>query len=126
MKTWVMWTHYDCEVEVSLHTSKLECYLKLKDDWLNDCDCGPDEDCGHDVDQAVTDGNISSIADALEWHFDEMSYNTLEMEVPVSVTDALREALNPTQVNAPPERNTMPAVQADNLMARLESFSEEA
>lgn len=109
MKTWVLWTHYECEVGVSLWPSAEDAYLALKADWLGDCN---DDECGH------TNEDNSDIADALEYHFEELSYDMTLMEVPLSTT-----------VSASPESTQPPVTildeQAGDLMSRLESFSHE-
>ena len=75
MSVWVLWTHYDCEVNVMLYATKHECYLDLKG-WLDDCSV---EDCGHDLETMDDD----DIADALEYHWEEVSYDISLYEVPI-------------------------------------------
>lgn len=112
MKTWVLTTHYDCEVYATLHPSMEAAYQKLKQDWVNECD--PD-DCGHDPEMT----SISDIADALEWHFEEMDYQIEELEVP-----ATEQAISP--VAAPtPERNMMPVGRAEDLLSALQSYRDQ-
>jgi hypothetical protein len=124
MKTWVLWTHYECEVGVSLWATAEDAYQALRDDWLDDCD----DDCGHDP--KSTDN--SEIASALEYHFDELSYEIIQLNVPVPVTtpediesmgQTIRAALNGINPNAP----AVPVISSDRageLLSSLESFKE--
>ncbi|HWI70247.1 MAG TPA: hypothetical protein VNS88_18090 [Nitrospiraceae bacterium] len=111
MRTWVCWTHFDCEVNIAFYATEDECYLDLKS-WLDSCD----EDCGHNPEEEMT---ASEIVSALEYHWEELSWGIYLTEVPV-----VREQLTAERVTRPTEENKMPAVLADDLMARLESFSE--
>lgn len=112
MKTWVLWTHYDCEVYVTLHGSEMEAYEDLKSNWLDDCS---EDDCGHDPEN-MDAGDISS---ALEYHLDDLEYGISEVDVPVPTTS---EQLTAERVERPTEENSMPAEIADDLLSRLQSF----
>lgn len=111
MKTWVLWTHYDCDVYATLHASELDAWLNLRDNWLDGCD----DECGHD-----DPSTAEEIRNAVEWHYDsELSYSISPHDVPTSVAP-----LDPVRVSRPPDRNTMPAATADGLLSSLESFKE--
>jgi hypothetical protein len=119
MNTWVLWTHYDCEVYVSLHASEDAAWNELKTAWLEDCD----EDCGHNPEGEMS---ISEIASALEYHVDELEFGICEFEVPQLTTaeQSLQNAkqLTAERVERPTEQNAMPTERADELLARLQSF----
>jgi hypothetical protein len=112
MKTWVLWTHYDCEVYASLHATSQDAWYALRDGWLDECDV---DDCGH----VPEDMTVSEIATALEYHWEEMSYDIAEVEVPVP----------PTQVRSVPVTNasasvTMPDLSGRDLLGELNAFKE--
>jgi len=111
MKTWVLWTHYDCEVYVTLHASEWDAWKALMDGWL-ECD----EDCGHEPDTFTTGAEVS---DAIEYHFEELSYDIKEMEAPLSIPPIEQNGVQPV-----PDRNTMPAERADSLLSSLQSYTE--
>lgn len=117
MRTWVLWTHYDCDVYATLHSTQLEAYEYLASGWLTECD---EDDCGH------TDfSDVENIADALEWHYDSMSYEVEEHEVPMQPLPAMgreKAVVREKKVMAP---ITVPDENAHNLMSRLEDFSHE-
>jgi hypothetical protein len=112
MNTWVLWTHYDCEVYVSLHPSEDAAWNELKSNWLEDCD----EDCGHNPEEGMS---ISEIASALEYHVDELEFGISEFEVPQPVTEALQLALQPVESA---ERNSMPEATAGDLLSKLQTY----
>ena len=115
MKTFVLWTHYDCEVYVTLHATAEAAWKTLKDGWLDECD-------GRLWSHPRRHGD-QEIASAVEYHFDELMYNIDAYEVPVAYTTP-EDIEEMGQTIRSVERNLMPAVLADDLMARLESFSE--
>ncbi len=121
MKTFVLWTHYDCEVYTSLWATREEAYKYLAQGWLEDCD---EDNCGHG--DEIASAGIQEIASALEYHFDDLSYDINEMEVPVAYTTPEDIEEMGQTIRSALDRNTMPAVLADDLMARLESFSEQS
>ena len=108
MKTYVLWTHYDCEVYVTLHATEDQAWEHLKDGWLDECD----SDCGH----ILEDMSISDIASAVEWHFDELMYAVNEFEVP-------QEQLTAERVERPGSER-MANEKADELLARFRTFTE--
>ena len=109
MKTFVLWTHYDCEVYVTLHPTAEAAWENLKDGWLDECD----EDCRH----VLEDMSISEISSALEYHFEELNYDIREVEVPVEQMEITTERIeNPVMVTDD---------QTYDLMSRLETFSEQ-
>lgn len=113
MKTWVLWTHYECDVYASLHTSYEAAYRYLASGWLEDCS---EDDCGHDENIGV-EGSTGEIADALEYHYDALSYDITEMEVPEEQIEVTTERIvNPVMVSDD---------QTYDLMSRLETFSEQ-
>lgn len=111
MKTFVMWTHYECEVGVYLCASRELCYHALKSDWLNDCN---EDDCGHE-----TLDTIEEIADALSYHYEEMSYDINEVEVPVLAQDLPESVETPPD---PPASFSVSAEQTGDLLNALQSF----
>jgi hypothetical protein len=115
MKTWVLWTHYDCEVYVSLHPSEDAAWNEMKSNWLEDCD----EDCGHNPEEEMS---ISEIASALEYHVDELEFGICEFEVPVAYTTPEDIEQMGQTIQAALDRNTMPAATADDLLSKLESY----
>ena len=124
MKTIVLWTHYDCEVYASLHPPVDAAYRYLAGGWLEDCN---EDNCGHDED-IQSKGPIGEIADALEYHFDELSYDINEMEVPMSdlPTTAERIIENSKQLEQKTSAPiTVTEEQAGGLLSALESFSHE-
>ena len=119
MKTFVLWTHYDCDVYATLHSSQLDAYQYLASGWLDDCS---EDDCGHGDD--MRNRSVEEISEALAYHFDELSYDINEMEVPLTTAEQIQE--NSKQLlpeSAAPV--TILDEQAVDLMSRLESFSHE-
>lgn len=116
MKTFVLWTHYDCEVYVTLHPSVNEAWNTLKENWLDDCS---EDDCGHIPD----DMGIDEIRSAIEYHFEELNYDINEVEVPLTTAEQIME--NARQLLPEPAPITILDEQAGDLMSRLESFSHE-
>lgn len=112
MKTWVTWTHYDCDVYVSLAPSLEQAYLEMKNDWLDSCG----DDCGHDPE--TTD--IQEISRALAYHYEELSYEISERDVPVVYSTPESVAQDAQAVS-----QWVTTASAGTLMARLETFSEE-
>lgn len=111
MKTWVLTTHYDCEVYTSLHSSMEDCYQKLNADWLDECN--DEYGCEHDL------GTTSGIADALEYHYDAMDYTMQELEVPGQIT-VERPAKNAIGTSDPSSWPTPD----DDLLTKLQTFQE--
>lgn len=120
MRTWVVWTHYECEIGVYLASSVDNAYQLLKDDWLNDC---TNDDCGHEPETM----NNSDIASALEYHWDELNYDICEVEVPIATTSEQIQQ-NTLQLTAErvqkPDRNSMPTEAAGALLSSLQRFRE--
>jgi hypothetical protein len=111
MKTWVLWTHNECAVYVSLHPSLEAAYRELANSWLDSCD---EDECGH-----VLDTN-QEIADALSYHWDsEMDYDIFEADVPELVPQSGAPI-------TPPDNVTISQEKADALLGRLESFRVES
>ena len=118
MRTFVLWTHYDCEVYATLHSSRLDAFMYLKNGWLDD-GCDPEEyGCDHE-----SLDTIEEIRDALEYHYEDMSYDINEMEVPLTTAEQSME--NARQLLPEPAPITILDEQAGDLMSRLETFSRE-
>jgi len=123
MKTWIRWTHYDCEVDISLFATEEEGYLDLKG-WLTECD----EDCGHNPE--MTD--CAEIGSALNWHYDdELNWGVYEVEVPVAYTtrediEKFGEAIALINKGLAPTDERMAAERADQLLAQFRAFKEES
>lgn len=119
MKTFVLWTHYDCEVYVTLHATAEHAWQTLKEGWLDDCD----DDCGHVPDEMT----IEEIAEAVEYHFDELMYNIDAYTVPIPTT-AEQTLQNAEQLTAErverPDSERMANEKADELLARFRTFKE--
>jgi hypothetical protein len=113
MRVWVLWTHYDCEVYVSLYATQLEAYQNLASGWLSDCD---EDSCGHD-----SLDTVEEITDALEYHYEELSYLVEEHNVPMQQLTSERVVRPEKQKPAV----SMTDVQAGGLLSALESFSHE-
>lgn len=130
MKTFVLWTHYDCEVYVTLHPTAEAAWATLKEGWLDDCS---EDDCGHIPD----DMGIEEIANAIEYHWDELQYNIDAYEVPgttnmaETVDTALRQsdeelAETLAGIQRAPDRNTMPVDAAEALLSTLRTYTGES
>jgi hypothetical protein len=121
MLTWVCWTHFDCEVYVSFHSTKQAAYLSLRDGWLDECD--PD-DCGH-VPEEMED--IDQIADALSYHWEEMSYEVSLREVLLAQEETTSESIirNSKLLEQSADPSSLPAPSGD-VLAALHSFQEES
>lgn len=130
MKTFVLWTHYDCEVYVTLHPTAEDAWKNLKEGWLNGT-C--DEDCEHDPDEEMS---IEEISDAVEYHWDELMYLIDAYEVPgtsniaETVDTALRQSGDEIAeaiagINQASDRNTMPIDTAEVLLSSLRSYTEQ-
>lgn len=122
MKTWVVWTHYECEIGVCLASSVDNGYQLLKGDWLNDC---TEDDCGHEPDTMDNSG----IASALEYHWDELNYDICEVEVPVATTtvediEQMGQTLALIQQELQPSSERMANEKADEILARFRTFQE--
>lgn len=120
MRTWVLWTHYDCEVYVSLHPTREAAWHTLRDNWLGDDDSHYSEDgedtcqeCGYD------DSTIDGISGAMEYHYDECGYDISEMEVPVPSIEGMAVSGNPT-----PEDHSLPPPRDDALEALADFIKE--
>jgi len=113
----MLWTHYDCEVNVALYATRHECYLDLKG-WLDDCSV---DDCGHDLETMDTNDEI---ADALEYHWDEMSYDICEVEVPVAVPQT--EVVRPLKETVDNPNRTVTDEQGHSYLEALDQLHQEA
>lgn len=113
MKTWQYWQHWDCEVNIFHRATEQECYQLLAD-WLDECD----DDCEHrEVD--VTDH--ASVREAVEWHYEELSWEIQLIEVPqAQFTTAEQIANNAQQL----EPVTLPTPPAD-VLERFLNFQRE-
>jgi hypothetical protein len=124
MKTWLLWTHYDCEVYATLHPTQDACWQQLKTNWLDDGTCdGTDCECENDIN---TNEGISA---ALEYHFDEMMYSLEEVEVPLAYqgpTTAEKIMANSLQLEPEPTpaSTTVTAQQAGDLLTALQTYQE--
>jgi hypothetical protein len=122
MKTYVMWTHYDCEVYATLHPTQLDAYRHLASNWLDGCN---EDDCGHD-ENIQGYGDVDAISEALEYHYEELSYMVEEHEVPMGPLPPP----DPSEVVIVPDKQVMKPIvvseiQAGGLLEKLEHFSED-
>jgi hypothetical protein len=109
MRTWVHWTHFDCEVNISLHPTEEDAYQELRRTWMDECD----EDCGHNTD----DPSWSQICEAVEYHYEELSWGIYEVAVPVQDITVSAPVSEP-----PPTPVSITSDQAGDLLGRLSDF----
>ena len=110
MQTWLYWQHWDCEVSVAHFATEQECYDYLAN-WLDECD----DDCEHS-EVELTDH--ASVREAVEWHYDELSWEIQLVNVPVA-----QDQLTAERVERPRPENQLPAEQVGDLLGRLESYT---